>query len=68
MYSRKLQNLDFKNTEASLRALLRQINIVQEESEGEITSLITKYSSENNALRAELNALKDSVKALEGAK
>ena len=54
MYSRKLQTLDFKNAEASLRALLRQINVIQEESEREITRL----SKENEAL-------KDRVKALE---
>lgn len=71
MYSRKLQTLDFRNTEAALRALLKQLNIVQDESGLTLTGLKTQnaaLSEENKVLRAELNALGDRVKTLEEGK
>lgn len=71
MYSRKLQTLDFRNTETALRALLKQLNIVQDESGLTLAGLKIQnaaLSEENKALRAELNALGDRVKTLEEGK
>lgn len=39
MYSRKLTAIDEKNTVEALKAILRQLNVIQEESERKIETL-----------------------------